>query len=396
MVEEDDLKEYRWETGYEKTWEAIREDDDGLIESSVEDIVQRARRRRLLEKKDNVRLGMMRHLYLVIDMSEAMLDQDLKPSRQIFTLKIVEGFINEYFDQNPISQLGVLITRNKRAEKLTELGGNPKRHITEIKKALDMSCAGEPSLQNSLELAAQTLRHLPGHVSREVVIIFGSLTTCDPGNICNTAEYLQQNNIRCSIIALAAELRVCRVLCKLTKGTYNVILDESHFKELLQEHLQPPPATGTTESSLIRMGFPHHMTSGDQDGQPAMCMCHLDSKVCSQGFGTSGYFCPQCRSKYCELPVECKACGLTLVSAPHLARSYHHLFPLDYFEEVTAVDMPERIEDCSACEKKLAGQKVFQCKQCTKIFCFDCDMFIHEVLHSCPGCANSPKMPRPS
>ena len=39
---------------------------------------------------------------------------------------------------------------------------------------------------------------------------------------------------------------------------------------------------------------------------------------------SSGYFCPQCDSKYCEIPIECKACGLTLVCAPHLARSYHH------------------------------------------------------------------------
>ena len=36
--------------------------------------------------------------------------------------------------------------------------------------------------------------------------------------------------------------------------------------------------------------------------------------------------------RYCELPVECRGCGLTLVSAPHLARSYHHLFPLPIFK----------------------------------------------------------------
>lgn len=47
-----------------------------------------------------------------------------------------------------------------------------------------------------------------------------------------------------------------------------------------------------------------------------------------------GYACPQCRSKYCELPVECRICGLMLVSAPHLARSYHHLFPVQPFTEL--------------------------------------------------------------
>lgn len=29
MADDDDPKEYRWETGYEKTWEEIREDKEG-------------------------------------------------------------------------------------------------------------------------------------------------------------------------------------------------------------------------------------------------------------------------------------------------------------------------------------------------------------------------------
>lgn len=40
-----------------------------------------------------------------------------------FFCKLLEQFVEEYFDQNPISQLGILVTRNKRAEKVTELGG---------------------------------------------------------------------------------------------------------------------------------------------------------------------------------------------------------------------------------------------------------------------------------
>jgi transcription factor Ssl1 len=31
--------------------------------------------------------------------------------------------------------------------------------------------------------------------------------------------------------------------------------------------------------------------------------------------------------------------GLTLISAPHLSRSYHHLFPLEHFREVPTADM---------------------------------------------------------
>jgi hypothetical protein len=68
--------------------EAIKEDDDGLVDKSVADIIQKAKRKRMLEKKSNARLGMMRHLYVIIDLSDCMSDQDLKPTRQICTLKV--------------------------------------------------------------------------------------------------------------------------------------------------------------------------------------------------------------------------------------------------------------------------------------------------------------------
>lgn len=47
-------------------------------------------------------------------------------------LKLLEDFIEEFFYQNPISQLGVIITRNKRAEKISDLAGNSKKHIKVI------------------------------------------------------------------------------------------------------------------------------------------------------------------------------------------------------------------------------------------------------------------------
>ncbi|XP_069122412.1 general transcription factor IIH subunit 2-like isoform X1 [Argopecten irradians] len=390
MAEEDE-KGYRWETEYEKTWEVIEEDDDGTIQSSVDDIVHKAKRRRLLEKLGNIRLGMMRHLFLVIDMSEAMKDQDLKPTRLASTLKLLEHFVEEYFDQNPISQLGVITTRNKRAEKVAELGGNPRRHITTLQSLVNKTCQGEPSLQNSLDLANQTLRHMPSHASREVLIVLGSLTSCDPGDISETIQTMKDNNVRCSVIGLAAEVRVCKRICHETSGKYFVILDEVHFRDLLISHVTPPPATSSTESSLIKMGFPHHNLSGDKGkGEKAsMCMCHLDSKV-NQGFSSSGYFCPQCKSKYCELPIECKSCGLTLVSAPHLARSYHHLFPLETFVETPVSSLStESTVSCFSCQITVEDPNMYQCGRCHQLFCLDCDLYIHETLHSCPGCACS-------
>ena len=32
---------------------------------------------------------------------------------------------------------------------------------------------------------------------------------------------------------------------------------------------------------------------------------------------------------------------------------------------------------------------VLQCSDCKHLFCFDCDVYIHESLHNCPGCESS-------
>ncbi|XP_033097919.1 general transcription factor IIH subunit 2-like [Anneissia japonica] len=380
-MDEEPEKAYTWEGDYERTWEAIKEDEQGSLQSTVDDIIHRAKRRRLLDRPVNVRLGMMRHLYIVLDMSKSMEMKDLKPTRLHSTIKLLESFIEEYFDQNPISQLGMLTTSNMRAEKLTELGGNPRRHINSLRKCIDKVCLKEPSIQNSLELALNSLRNLDKHA----VQTSANIMTVGCGAI-QMMKVMKANNIRCSVIGLAAEVRICKKLCNITNGTYGVILDEIHFKELLMEHTLPPPATVNSESSLIKMGFPKHQIHTDK---PAICVCHLDSKS-SEGFSLGGYFCPQCHSKYCELPVECKCCGLTLVSAPHLARSFHHLFPLDEFTEIAIDTVKESYSSCcKSCQGSLEGQAAYICPRCAKVFCLDCEVFIQEALHSCPGCAST-------
>lgn len=183
MDTEDTGKEYRWETGYERTWEAITEDNTGLIEVSVQEMIQRARRKKMMEKSGKkTKLGMMRHIYIILDMSQNMKYQDMKPSRLLCVLNLLEKFIEEFFHLNPISQIGLITTRNKRAELVSELAGNPKAHVEQLRKlagknhrgvaasaqSATNACSGEPSLQNSLELALQTLKHMPAYATKEV------------------------------------------------------------------------------------------------------------------------------------------------------------------------------------------------------------------------------------
>lgn len=92
----------------------------------------------------------------------------------------------------------------------------------------------------------------------QLVVIMGSLTTCDPGDIAKTLANCKQLNVRCSVISLAAEVRILKELTKVTGGEYGVILDDLHFRDLLYSHLEPPPTAATAEASLIKMGFPCH------------------------------------------------------------------------------------------------------------------------------------------
>jgi transcription initiation factor TFIIH subunit 2 len=66
----------------------------------------------------------------------------------------------------------------------------------------------------------------------------------------------------------------------------------------------------------------------------AVCAACAACAASHKSLRREGYVCPQCGAKCCELPMECPVCGLTLVSSSHLARSYHHLFPLPLFQAV--------------------------------------------------------------
>ena len=48
---------------------------------------------------------------------------------QIIGWQILQEFIPEFHEQNPISQLGLIITHNKVAKKYTDLSNNPHKHL---------------------------------------------------------------------------------------------------------------------------------------------------------------------------------------------------------------------------------------------------------------------------
>lgn len=63
------------------------------------DILKRVKRKNQVMKLANQKLGMMRHLFILLDCSEYMTSPDLKPTRFLCTLKVgnlIEYFLNIY------------------------------------------------------------------------------------------------------------------------------------------------------------------------------------------------------------------------------------------------------------------------------------------------------------
>lgn len=413
---------YSWEATYKRSWDAVAEDDSGSLESAVRQMIEGSKRRRTLKDAAPVQRGIIRHLVLLIDLSASMLEKDMRPNRFDVTLQYAREFVNEYFDQNPIGQLSVIGTREGIAERLAMMGGNTVDHTASLSNKRRLEPRGEPSLQNALEMARSSLVHLPASNSREILAIFGSLTTCDPGNIHDTINTLVKDNIRVSIVHLAAEVKVFKDVCTRTGGTFSVALNEGHFHDSLFEPVPPPavegprrtkrrPAAGAQNGDdgdddeaqngvdLLQMAFPLRLPA---HAAPTLCACHSRSRG-------SGYLCPRCGVKVCDVPTDCPVCGITIVMSTHLARSYHHLFPVPNWKAVPWSTVTSTSEpSCFSCslafptleegaartaaankaleEAGLSASSRYRCSRCGHDFCLECDAFVHEQLHVCPGC----------
>jgi transcription factor Ssl1 len=192
------------------------------------------------------------------------------------------------------------------------------------------SGGGVFSLQNGLEVAGRSLGHQPRHGSREILILCAALSTCDPGHILTeTMPRLKAANIRVSTFALSAELYICRKLSEETGGAMGVCLDKGHMRDWMLEQCVPPPALRRElmehGCEMVQMGFPTRTKSEI----PTLVHATRDTKLIAR----TSYTCPQCWAKIQELPADCVVCGLKLVLSPHLARSFHHLFPVAPFSE---------------------------------------------------------------
>ncbi|KAK5109219.1 hypothetical protein LTR62_007201 [Meristemomyces frigidus] len=403
-----DRAQARWEEVATRNWE-LHEGADGTIEGVLGGIEEASKRKRLLKDTTPLQRGIIRHTLLVLDLSTAMLEKDLRPTRHLLTINYTIMFVREFFEQNPISQLGILGMREGLAIRVSDMSGNPTAHITALKNLRTLEPKGSPSLQNALDMARAALYHTPSHGTREVVIILGALLSSDPGDIHDTIKNCIRDRIRVRIIGLAAQMHICAEICRKTNGGegtfYDVAIDEVDFKQQLMAITTPPVLRATdteaqkaNQAALLMMGFPSRVV----EAKATLCACHGE-------LNRGGYLCSRCKAKVCHLPATCPTCDLTLILSTHLARSYHHLFPLQNWKEVSwqrakqkestqcfgclspfpAVPSMVNGADGGQVLKRAEGASEssrYECGSCGRHFCVDCDVFCHEVVHNCPGC----------
>lgn len=422
-------RRHAWETEYSRTVEkTIQAADDGTLEQSVQEREEERKRKRLRKDTKPFQRGIIRHVVLVLDLSEAMYEKDMRPNRYITMINYAQDYIREFFEQNPISQVSVLGMHDGVCIRVSELSGNPAEHVAAIQglrsKENGKEPKGAPSLQNALELARATLYHTPSHGTREVIVVFGSLLSLDPGDIHQTVKACVRDRIRVSIIGMSARLKICGEIVSRTNAgddsEYTIATDQEMLKELLIATTTPPvvrqakptaraaPASDST-AALMMMGFPSRVV----EDHLTMCACHGNLTL-------GGYTCSRCSAKVCSLPITCPSCQLTLLLSTHLARSYHHLFPLRNWSTVSWARARQLgSKECTGClarfndpptsdsvstekesnrevngkgdnddseEQKASESGRYECRACENHFCIDCDMFCHMVLHNCPGC----------
>eukprot|EP00939_MAST-03C_sp_MAST-3C-sp1_P001735 g1735.t1 len=384
MVDGDDGA-YSWEQKPKRSWEDIV-DKDGRIDISSREHGRRRRKRR--HEEGGIQRGMLRNVILVIDLTSSMRERDIKPSRYVVAINVMEHFVREYLDRNPLCNIGIVYARDSVAKTLSELSGVVNAHVDKI-KSIDFVPSGEFSMNNAMILAMSKLKNVPSYMTREILMIQSSLNTIDASNIVSTIKKAKSQKMRCSIVSMASETFIFKKICAETGGIFDVATDKSHFRDILFHHVTPLPALCESDKEapathFVEMGFPDRKV----DTFESICSCHHEFKF-------DGFFCPKCKTKVCELPTTCVVCGLRLVSSSHLARSYHHLFPVAPFKQRNVVQDETKksacdveFVTCKGCARRIDTTKnpVFDCSSCSEGFCVECDIFVHETLQNCPGC----------
>ncbi|KAL7677912.1 hypothetical protein ACOME3_004142 [Neoechinorhynchus agilis] len=438
-----ETQSYAWEEAFEKGWQ----DNDGVQYTDTSDLTYRTTLK-ILEQQLERRAGaasrhfcLLRHLFIILDVSRRMHSEvDFSPNRLSCAVKLLKDFASKFFSNNPIGQIGIITTSHGKCrlacnltsslqtisnclEEYMNCGRLEKQHAksqlpfifsnNEKMNPADFVDKSDKrdviTLQQSLDAAASILRHSPSGSSKEILLVTGSLGSVDPGDILNgTLPLLKNVGIQCYALSMAAECRILQHLCDATLiskteiPTNQVILDVNHMEKVLSYISITPAFTANNKNSFVRLAYPTYVKC-----HPVQCMSHSMGTSHNKEFKLScyvhgskmGFRCPGCHAIYCMIPIECRICGLALVSGEHIARTFQQSKP---FGRMLELKVPPQGYHCDGCDSFVVSQSnahkynpecvkqnckyLLKCLLCKWIFCPECDSVMRNIVRECPGC----------
>ena len=378
-IPEDEDLEHGWVKELKKSWLMIDDYGDRLVNKDARTSGDKYPRAYLASDSSTSviasKKGLIRFLTIVIDMTQSMQKNDYKHDRIDFIVnELVTSFIPRFFELNPLSCISLISLRDGKAKFITRMGGQPKSQCTRLKQFIDrQNLAGKATLSLALDLVISSSKDIPGYATREVLVIWGSISSQDALEkvlIPTMLEKVQAAQVKVSVVSLEPEVNAIRQLAEGSGGRFSVSLNSHHCKTLLESHLNPPDYAAL-KPLYIKMGFPACVSLAG--GAVTRCMCH--NRLIS-----TYHVCPQCLTEVCEIPVTCPLCRLTLADRDMLTGVHRHLYRMPNFK------LLESPGTCAACASPFDDGGA-QCQNCMQSLCYECDVFAHSSLLNCPCCS---------
>ncbi|KAL0211792.1 hypothetical protein RCL1_005418 [Eukaryota sp. TZLM3-RCL] len=316
--------------------------------------------------------GIIRYLTIVIDASESSSGADFRPTRLSFIKICLEDFLPEFFNENPLSHVSLLLSKDGKCSRLTDFSASALSHISAL-EVLPVP-NGTFSLQNSLDLAVHIHNTIsPAYCSKEVLILTSSISSIDPADPLQTISQIQkQDPVRAcsvSILSLAASVYLFEQCAEKCRGFFHVATLSTDFSINLKKLITPPPQLFST-SFLIPVGFP----SKSEGVWYFPDISSIEPVLCE-------YECPRCSNRTNIVPGKCPFCKLQLTTSSHLISSSVKMDRLKTFVHLS--ELPAN-QSCRGCNCIL--NEGFGCVGCSFVYCKTCQSNLIEHLHLCPGC----------
>ncbi|SCN62770.1 general transcription factor IIH subunit 2, putative [Plasmodium chabaudi chabaudi] len=373
-VFEEITTKFVWEQDVERSWNLLVENNGILQHVNQETYEEKNKQKYKKSQTCSLRKGIFRNVIILFDMSSSMTERDFKPNRITVILECVEIFLKNFFFKNPVGHVGVVALKNSSAKLIQQLTSNIDDVLNSLVKEQKEGLQGSPSLQEGLEIAHNLLMDMPLYGTKEILIMYGSIRTCDKKNILKYLDLLIKNNMYVNCISIAPEMHILKHICEKTHGIYKICTSKNILINEINQVAETPLWMHGMEPQLIHICFPVKKKINTQ----IVCSCH-------NTLNTDTYICNFCNSYTCKIPSKCKVCGIHLISMHDLSHITNNLQASPLFIEIK--NEQNYYTYCSSCNQQLYD-KVSQCTKCKNIFCLECDVFIHEDLNQCPFCLN--------